>query len=142
MGDKQDGRCRDELVKADAEMIQVRWRPTPAPQWVTCVPPLKRPNLVPNFARVLAKRLELPFHDAIAKVCDNKPQKMQQNRYHQCRNLDGVFEVRANIPGTPVLLVDDIIDSGWTVTVLAALLRRAGSGPVYPVALASAKTGD
>lgn len=103
---------------------------------------MKRPDLVPDFARILASQLGLPFIDAIAKARDNEPQKMQQNRYHQCRNLDGVFEVHDDIPAGPVLLVDDIIDSGWTLTVLAALLLRAGSGPVYPVALASAKTGD
>jgi ATP-dependent DNA helicase RecQ len=39
-------------------------------------------------------------------------------------------------------VVDDVIDSGWTVTVLAALLRRAGSGPVFPVALASTTSCD
>jgi ATP-dependent DNA helicase RecQ len=38
----------------------------------------------------------------------------------------------------PVLLVDDIVDSGWTMTLAAALLRRHGSGPVYPFALAKA----
>jgi ATP-dependent DNA helicase RecQ len=36
----------------------------------------------------------------------------------------------------PVLLVDDIVDSRWTMTVVAALLRQAGCGPVYPLALA------
>jgi len=142
MEDKHGGRLRDELAEAVAEMIQVRWKPAPAPQWVTCVPSRKHPYLVPNFARMLAARLALPFYGAIVKVCDNEPQKMQRNRYHQCRNLDGVFEVGANIPEEPVLLVDDITDSGWTVTVLAALLRRAGSGPVYPVALASASVGN
>jgi len=72
----------------------------------------------------------------------NEPQKMQQNRFHQCRNLDGAFAISEDIEKTPVLLVDDVIDSGWTVTVVAALLRRSGSGPVYPVALASTSTGD
>jgi ATP-dependent DNA helicase RecQ len=67
---------------------------------------------------------------------------MQQNRFHQCRNLDGVFQVAEEVPSGAVLLVDDVIDSGWTVTVLAALLRRAGSGPVFPVALASTTSGD
>ena len=42
----------------------------------------------------------------------------------------------------PVLLVDDIIDSGWTMTVIAALLRQAGSDEVYPVALATTRPGD
>jgi ATP-dependent DNA helicase RecQ len=38
--------------------------------------------------------------------------------------------------------VDDVVDSGWTMTVLAALLRQQGSGEVYPVALASSASGD
>ncbi|WP_419638429.1 RecQ family ATP-dependent DNA helicase [Thiolapillus sp.] len=140
--DKHSGHFRDELVEAVAEMLEQRWQPNPAPQWVTCVPSLKHPALAPDFAQRLAARLGLPFVDAIHKVVDNEPQKNQQNRFHQCRNLDGVFKVSEGIPGTPVLLVDDVIDSGWTVTVLAALLRQAGSGPVYPVALASTSTGS
>jgi len=140
--DKRAGRFRGELARAAAEMIRDRWQPTPAPQWVACAPSLKRPALVADFARALAAQLGLPFIDAIAKARENEAQKMQQNRFHQCRNLDGVFEVRDDIPESPVLLVDDIVDSGWTLTVLAALLRRAGSGPVYPLALASAKAGD
>ncbi len=139
--DKHAGRFRDELVAAVAEMIQARWRPTPAPKWVTCVPSLEHPDLVPGFACMLAERLGLPFHTVITKVRANEPQNMQQNRYHQCRNLDGVFEVKAGIPPDPVLLVDDVVDSGWTMAVLAALLRQGGSGPVFPVALASTNPG-
>ncbi|HIE53729.1 MAG TPA: ATP-dependent DNA helicase RecG, partial [Chromatiaceae bacterium] len=140
--DKHAGHFRDELMEAVAEMIEQRWRPDPAPGWVTCVPSLRHPDLVPDFTQRLAARLGLPFVDAIRKTIDNEPQKNQQNRFHQCRNLDGVFEISGGIPDAPVLLVDDIIDSGWTVTVLAALLRQAGSGVVYPVALTSTSTGD
>lgn len=39
---------------------------------------------------------------------------------------------------TPVLLVDDMNDSRWTVTLLARELRRAGVAAVYPLALALA----
>jgi ATP-dependent DNA helicase RecQ len=140
--DKHSGYFRDELVEAVAEMVLERWRPDPPPRWVTCVPSRNHPTLVPEFAQRLAARLRLPLVDAIGKVRDNEPQKMQQNRFHQCRNLDGVFEVAGEIPSEPVLLVDDVIDSGWTITVLAALLLRAGSGPVFPVALASTTSGD
>jgi ATP-dependent DNA helicase RecQ len=38
----------------------------------------------------------------------------------------------------PVVLVDDMVDSRWTLTVCAWLLRRSGSGAVWPVALAVA----
>ena len=79
--------------------------------------------------------------DAVRKVLDNDPQKEQQNRFHQCHNLDGAFEVIEGIPKGPVLLVDDVVDSGWTMTIVAALLRQAGSGPVLPVALATTSAG-
>ena len=139
---KHAGRFSDELVEAMAEMIQQRWQPHPAPQWVCCVPSRNHPELVPDFARRLAVRLGLPFMDAVSKVRDNQPQKGQQNRFHQCRNLDGAFAVTQLYQGQPVLLVDDIVDSGWTLTVVAALLQQAGSGVVYPVALASSSVKD
>ncbi len=140
--DKHSGSFRDELVEAVADMYENRWQPAPAPQWVTCVPSKNYPTLVPDFAQKLAERLQLPFVDAIHKVRDNEPQRKQQNRFHQCNNLDGAFDLKDDIPVTAVLLVDDVIDSGWTLTVLAALLRQAGSGIVYPVVLASSGIGD
>jgi ATP-dependent DNA helicase RecQ len=140
--DKHAGRFRDELVEAVAEMLTKRWQPNPPPAWVTCVPSRNHPELVPDFARRLADRLGLRFIPAVAKVRDNAQQKFQQNRFHQCRNLDGVFAVVEGIPHKPVLLVDDMVDSAWTMTVVAALLLQAGSGPVWPVALASTSSGD
>ena len=139
--DKQyGGRFRDDLVEAIADMYEKRWNPNPAPLWVACVPSHNNPELVPDFARRLARRLGLPFVDAIQKARANAPQKNQQNLFQQCRNLDGVFAISGEIPLEPVLLVDDIIDSGWTVSILAALLRQNGCGPVFPIALASTST--
>jgi len=37
----------------------------------------------------------------------------------------------------PILLVDDYVDTRWTITVAARLLRRAGASEVMPFALAS-----
>jgi ATP-dependent DNA helicase RecQ len=42
------------------------------------------------------------------------------------------------LPPVPVLLVDDMVDSGWTLTWVSVLLRQHGSGPVFPFALAKA----
>jgi ATP-dependent DNA helicase RecQ len=42
------------------------------------------------------------------------------------------------LPVSPVLLLDDVVDSGWTLTMAAVLLRQYGSGPVFPFALAKA----
>lgn len=134
---KERGHFDDALVAAMAEMINSRWQPNPKPTWLCCVPSLGHPTLVPDFARRLAAVLGIPFADCVSKVRHNEPQKWQYNRFHQCRNLDGVFAVGENIPTGPVLLVDDMIDSGWTMTVIAALLRHAGSGHVYPLAISS-----
>jgi len=38
--------------------------------------------------------------------------------------------------GGPVLLIDDRIESGWTITVAATLLREAGAPAVLPLVLA------
>ena len=90
-----------------------------------------------GFAQKVAKKLNLPFVEAIKKIKQNQAQKMMNNAYHQAKNLDGVFEVEDNIPDTPVLLIDDVIDSGWTVTVASALLKQKGSGEVFPASLAT-----
>tara|TARA_R110001606_G_C15398475_1_gene652544 strand:+ start:2344 stop:4209 length:1866 start_codon:yes stop_codon:yes gene_type:complete len=134
---KELGHFDDALIGAMVQMISQRWQPDPAPVWVCCVPSLGHPELVPDFARRLAIALGLPFIDCVSKVKENQPQKYQNNRFHQCRNLDGAFVVADGIPTGPVLLVDDMIDSGWTLTVIAAILRGAGSGQVYPLAISS-----
>jgi len=135
--DKHQNRFQNDLVEAVVEMVQERWKPDPAPAWVTCVPSRKHPTLVPDFARAVADRLGLPFTPVVAKVADNQPQKLQENRYHQCRNLDGVFRIEGSVPAEPVLLLDDVVGSGWTLTVIAALLRQAGSGRVFPAVLST-----
>lgn len=138
---KEAGQFSDKLVEAVAEMITQRWQPQPALKWVTSVPSLNRPGLVPDFANRLAYKLDLPFRAVVAKVKNNDPQKFQQNNFHQCNNLDGVFGIQGDVPKEPVLLIDDVVDSRWTFTVVTALLRQAGSGPVSPLALTTTQQG-
>ncbi len=138
---KRNNHFSDELVDAIAEMI-IQWNPVSHPTWITCVPSLKHTSLVPNFAQRLAKKLNIPFYEVITKISHNNPQKTMQNSYHQCHNLDGAFKIE-NIQSTEaVFLVDDIVDSRWTFTVLAALLRRSGINAVLPVALTSTANGS
>ena len=135
-GKFRDDRFDEALVQGAVEMIQ-RWQPEPMPTWIACVPSLYRPELVPDFAMRLAEKLGLPLLEVVRKVRHNKLQKNMSNSYQKARNLDGVFAVdAANVMEEPVLLVDDFVDSRWTLTVIAALLRRAGSGKVFPLALA------
>jgi ATP-dependent DNA helicase RecQ len=134
-------RYGDELVEGCAQMI-AEWSPRPKPAWVTCVPSTRHPELVPAFAKALAARLGIPFRPAVGKVEEHEPQKQMENSAQQARNLDGVFAISGTeVQRTPVLLVDDIVDSGWTLTVVGALLRQAGCPAVFPVVLANSSQG-
>jgi ATP-dependent DNA helicase RecQ len=126
----------DRLVEAVAEMIEENLKPDPPATWVTAVPSRRAPKLVPDFAERLADRLGLPYRSALIKVSDTPPQKEMENSPKQARNAIASFGAEPDeILPEPVILVDDMIDSGWSLTVCGALLARAGSGPVFPVVL-------
>ena len=139
--EKHAGHFGVELVDAVCTMIRERWKPEPFPKWVTCVPSLNHLDLVPRFAKEVADKLGLPFNCIVVKTAQNEPQKLQNNSHHQCRNLDGVFAIQEKISDAPVLLIDDVVDSGWTLTVIGALLRQSGCEKVYPMALATTAGG-
>ena len=138
-GKLQEGRFSNELVGACATLLR-EWRPDPSPTWVAAIPSLRHPHLVPDFARRLADALDLPFSDVLRKKGARPQQKTMENSDRQARNVVGSLAVTqdALLPG-PVLLVDDIVDSRWTFTVAAWELRRRGCGPVWPLALATAR---
>jgi ATP-dependent DNA helicase RecQ len=156
----KSGVFADALVEAAASLIRDKWKPQPFPEWVTAAPSRTHPLLVADFARRLAARLGIPFAAVIHKRRENQPQKEMRNGVQQLRNVldafdvagekpDGVVQSAAwstarmfghvgEIPKGPVLLVDDMVDSGWTLTLLSVMLQLRGSGPVYPFALAKA----
>ena len=141
VGKYQDGRFADDLVDACIDLMK-RWNPQPAPEWITCIPSLRHPNLVPDFAERLANQLGLPFHRVLEKAEDRAEQKTMANSTQQARNVDGSLVVSVEpLPRGPVLLVDDMVDSRWTLTVTAWLLRSHGSGEVWPLALALTSQG-
>lgn len=116
-----------------------RWPMPENPAWVAAIPSTNRPDLVPELAKRVADRLGLPYVEAIAKVRATEEQKTMENSEFRLRNLDGTFAV-ARFSGmeNPGIVIDDMYDSGWTMTVVAALLRRAGSGPIYPLTVVKA----
>lgn len=139
---KKQGRFSDELLAPMVKMIN-SMQFDQQPQWLTYVPSLRNPQLVKDFACRLAAELGIPCKDAIVMTSARPPQKTMQNSFKQSQNLDGAFEIdTTQVSGTPVLLLDDAVDSGWTFTVTAALLRRAGVQAVYPIALTSTTQQD
>ena len=134
-GKQIGGRFDDRLVTASAQLIRRAWGSESPPEWTTFVPSLRNPNLVPHFAARLADSLGLACKDVVTKVRETEPQKTMQNSHQQYANIRGAFKVRRRVPSGAVLLVDDIVDSRWTMTAIGWLLQEAGSGPVYPFAL-------
>lgn len=135
-GKYRDRHFPDELVQACLELVR-EWNPSPPPTWVTCIPSWHESNLVPDFAQRLAHALNLPYHAILKKILDRPEQKTMANSVQQARNVDGSFAVKdMDMPPGPVLLVDDMVDSRWTMTAAAWRLRSKGCAEVYPLALA------
>jgi len=135
-GKYHDHRFADDLVVACANLVR-EWLPQITPAWATCVPSRRHPNLVPDFARRMASRLGIPFQAVLVKTDDRPEQKTMANSTQQARNIDGSLAIEeGKLPDGQVLLVDDMVDSRWTLTVAVWLLRTHGSGEVLPLVLA------
>ena len=135
---RANGLVSEDIVTACAELIRA-WMPD---QVLTLVPvPSFDDNrmLVPDFVRRLAALLGWPCSEPVVKVRSTQPQKLMQNSAQQLRNLDGAYEVRGPAPAGPVLLVDDVSDSRWTMTVIADVLAKAGVREITPFAIARTK---
>lgn len=140
-GKYEHGRFDDDLVEAAATFILEEWSPSPEPKWIAAVPSTSTAGVVTNFAKRLAERLNIPFIDCIKKVEPTCPQKNMANSYQKCWNVEGAFDTTDRVHHGPVLLVDDVVASRWTLTETAKELRLGGSGPVYPFALAQRRGG-
>ena len=96
-----------------------------------------RPTLVRHLASGLARYRSLPVATSF-EVVDEQPPTATTN---SARRLAAVLERHrlvdpAAVAGRRVLLVDDATDTGWTLTVAARALRKAGATAVYPLVLA------
>jgi ATP-dependent DNA helicase RecQ len=139
------GGYRPELVAALAELA-AEWAPDPAPTWVTWVPSNRTPA-VAQLAGAVADRLGLPAVGLIERTRTGRPQVDLFNSAQQVANVWGAYRVDVDaapggrLPAGPVLLVDDVVDSGWTMTTVGHDLARAGVLTVYPLALSTARGG-
>lgn len=130
----EDNHFDDRLVEASAKLIREHWQGQFT--WVTSVPSPRRPNLVANFAQRLADQLHLPYVDAVRVANPYPEQRTLNNSLLQLENIADAFEILSSVRRQPVLLVDDIVDSGWSMTLVGWLLREKGVSAVYPFVLA------
>jgi len=130
-GKYQDHRFSNDLVLAMADLVCRTW-PHALPTWVTCVPSRREPQLVPDFSRRVADALGIPFRSVLSKTTETAPQKAMENSVHKAANVFAAFEVTEPVLPGPVLLIDDIVDSGWTFTACGVQLAQRGGGPSIP----------
>ncbi len=97
---------------------------------------------MPDLATRFAEALSLPLVSLVKKVHETQPQKGQQNSSHQETNVRGAFALVAAPLQEPCFLIDDMVDSRWTLVEIGELLRSNGSGPVCPLALGSLQGRD
>ena len=98
--------------------------------------------LVADLASRIGAAVDLPVLDVVRKVRNTPQQKGMQNSAHQHANVDGAFEISAVVRPGPLFLIAALVDSRWTFTEIARLLRLAGTGEVFPLALASTMGRD
>lgn len=103
-------------------------------KYLTFVPSL-RSNIVKNFAYRIAEVLNIECLDLLMKT-QAEPQKIMQNNFYQCENAKNSFSFRKIDIPDKIILIDDIVDSRWTLTVCGYKLMELGCKEVYPFALA------
>ena len=121
----------DGLVK-----VLARWPWAERPTWICPVPSRRRAALIDAVAERLGKLGRLPVHRPLVR--DDTGQGYQEdmrNSLHQASAAIAGLRVDGQVPAGPVLLLDDITRSGWTLTVAVAVLREAGAGRVLPLVL-------
>jgi ATP-dependent DNA helicase RecQ len=138
-GRSTGGRFSDKLVGAAVRAIRDQWRPEPGPEWVTTVP---SPG-IDAFGAAAAAELGLPYVECLTSATDGRPQRAMQNSALQLENARSKLAIEGSaVLDGPVLLIDDLVDSRWTMTVAGDMLRHHGCGPVHPFALAVATGMD
>ncbi|WP_084635175.1 RecQ family ATP-dependent DNA helicase [Propionicicella superfundia] len=131
-----------ELGRACLRVLK-EWDWAERPVAVVWIPSLRRPRLVESLAAGLAGAGRLELLGPLRLAPDASPLPGSTNSAYRVRDLWERMIVPSELASRldevdgPVLLVDDLIDSRWTMTVAGRLLRRAGAGTVLPFALAS-----
>jgi len=90
------------------------------------------------IARVIEKESKVPLlMDTLLKKKETPPQ-IGLSAKERLLNLKNAFEVKGNIKGRRLLLVDDVMTTGATVTECSKVLMKAGAEEVIVLTLARA----
>jgi ATP-dependent DNA helicase RecQ len=131
----------DDVFGAVVEVLR-SWGWERRPTAVAAVPSRTRPRLVCSLAERVATVGRLGWLGAVERTRWPERPVPRTNSAQRVKTLHGAFGLtpsqKAEAAGAAVLLVDDLVDSGWTMALVARELRRAGAERVLPLALAAA----
>ena len=93
------------------------------------------------LAREVGRRLDVPVRGTLAKDRNTRPQSELEEESARRANALGAYSLLpgTDLTGKRVVLVDDVVTSGSTLSECAQLLRRAGAEAVYGLTLAQAR---
>jgi ATP-dependent DNA helicase RecQ len=138
---QQDAEVPDAVVRAVIRVLS-EWDWDERPAGVVGMPSRRRPLLVGSLAAAIAQIGRLPLLGTL-DLLDGGP--IGEPGGNSAFRLAGVWErlgVSPDLAGRldgiagPVLLVDDLVSSRWSLTVAARALRAAGAPAVLPLVLA------
>jgi ATP-dependent DNA helicase RecQ len=127
----------DGIVK-----VLAAWGWQQRPTAVVSIGSHSRPGLIADTARRIAAIGRLDYLGAIDPAFPEQRQAPRGNSAQRLRQVHDAFVLSPELAAAvaahqgPILLVDDRVDTGWTMTVAARLLRQAGAEAVLPFALA------
>jgi ATP-dependent DNA helicase RecQ len=137
-----DGEISDEMFSAVVD-VMARWKEEwpVRPAAVVSIGSNRRPKLIASLAGRIAAIGHLPY---LGEFTHNGPSAgAASNSAHRFRSVWGAYTLAPETEvllgdhrGKAILLVDDSLDTGWTMTVVARQLRQRGAGLVYPLVLA------
>ncbi|HUA41909.1 MAG TPA: DEAD/DEAH box helicase [Streptosporangiaceae bacterium] len=147
-GNAADAAAPDEVIAAVVKVL-AGWQWEHRPVAVVSIPSRTRPQLIGALAARIAEIGRITYLGQLTysggdRAASGAGPGRQHNSAQRLRAVWQTFEVPATICarvaelGGPVLLVDDHLDTGWTMTVAAMALRHAGAPAILPFTLASA----
>ena len=133
-----DAEASDDVVAAAVKVL-ASWEWDTRPTAVMALDSVRHPLLISSLARKLAELGRLTDLGTLEYAPGRRPVTAANSAYRVAALRDSWLPpdsstIRA--AGGPVLLVDDLADTGWTLTMAARVVRAAGAPQVLPFALA------
>ncbi len=136
--DAPDGEVSDDVVAAAVKVL-ASWDWADRPTAVMALDSDRHPLLISSLARELARVGRLTDLGTLQYAPTRRPVTAANSAYRVAALQAAWTAPDPHVvasAGGPVLLVDDLVDSGWTLTMAARVIRAAGAPEVLPFALA------